>query len=204
MSSGSLTRSNNPPNIKNLMANRLLRRITLPLVGILGPIAIRLARRSMRLRFVNRKRFDRLREKGKPILLAFWHGQLFMMPYAYSGNRISIMISRHQDGEFISRAMESFGFNITRGSTTAGGTMALRAMVKRFRQGFDLAFTPDGPRGPRHRVQPGVIQAARLTGGAILPVSFDCSKKNSSGPGTGSWSPYHSRPVTSCTERRSR
>ncbi len=204
MSSGALTRSYNPPNMKNLMANRLLKRITIPLVGILGPIAIRLVRRSMRLRFVNRERFDRLREQGKPVLLAFWHGQLFMMPYAYSGNRVSIMISRHQDGEFISRAMESFGFNITRGSTSTGGSMALRAMVKRFRQGFDLAFTPDGPRGPRHRVQSGVIQAARLTGGAILPVSFDCSKKNSSGPGTGSWFPCPFRPVFSCTERGSR
>jgi len=50
----------------------------------------------------------------------------------------------------------------------------LREVVRRLREGWDAAFTPDGPRGPRHVVQPGVIEAARLSGAPIVPVSFAC------------------------------
>jgi lysophospholipid acyltransferase (LPLAT)-like uncharacterized protein len=185
------------------MASRILQRIALPLAGLLGSTAIRLTRLSMRLEYVNREVMDRLREGGEKIILAFWHGQLFMMPYVYPGEQITILVSRHRDGEYISRAMEWFGFATTRGSTTSGGGLALRGMVKKYRQGFDLAFTPDGPRGPRHRVQPGVIQAGRLTGGPIVPVAFDCTKKNFSGAGTGSSCRGRFRPESSSSASRS-
>lgn len=168
------------------MANRLLQRIALPLSGLVGSSAIRLTRLFMRLRYENREVLERLRGAGEHFILAFWHGQLFMMPYVYPRGRIAILISRHRDGEYISRAMEWLGYATVRGSTTSGGGMALRGMVRQFQRGSDLAFTPDGPRGPRHRVQMGVVQAARLTGGPIVPVAFDSSKKNSSGAGIDS------------------
>ncbi|MEE8111098.1 MAG: lysophospholipid acyltransferase family protein [Acidobacteriota bacterium] len=165
------------------MANRIRERSQYVLAGLLGSAVIRVTRRLMRLQYLDRHIPDRLRKEPRPYILAFWHGRMFMMPYAYREKKIAILISRHRDGEYIHRAMRAFGYSTTRGSSTAGGSMALRALLKRFREGYDLAFTPDGPRGPRHQVQPGVIQAARLTGGAILPVSFGCSKKNFSIPG---------------------
>ena len=58
------------------------------------------------------------------------------------------------------------------GSSTRGGAGALREIVRRIRKGADAGFTPDGPRGPRRRVQPGVIAAARLSGKPIIPVAF--------------------------------
>ena len=95
-----------------------------------------------------------------------------MMPYCYREDRISILISQHRDGEMIARTMGWFGHDSIRGSSTRGGTSALKAVVKQLRAGKDVAFTPDGPRGPRHRVQGGVIQAARLGGVPIVPVTF--------------------------------
>jgi lysophospholipid acyltransferase (LPLAT)-like uncharacterized protein len=141
---------------------------------------------------------------GRPFILAFWHGRLFLMPYAYPGRRIAILISEHRDGEFISRTMARFGFSTARGSSTRGGSAGLREIVRRIRSGFDAAFTPDGPRGPRHVVQPGVITAARLSGAPIIPVTFSCSKKNSSRRGTASCFPCLSDAGSSCTASRSK
>ena len=121
----------------------------------------------------------RLRAEGRSFILAFWHGRLLLMRYAYPGKRITILISRHSDGEMIARTMELFGLHASRGSTTEGGAAGLREIVRRVRQGYDVGFTPDGPRGPCHVAQAGVVLAARLARVPIVPVGFGASKKNS-------------------------
>src|SRR3990172_3764538 len=93
--------------------------------------------------------------------------------------RRSSDLSRHRDGELIARAMRAFGFSAVRGSTTRGGSSALRVLVAEGRRGRGLAGTPDGPKGPRGVVQPGVIQLARLTGLPVFPLAFGASKKKS-------------------------
>ncbi|HSR10730.1 MAG TPA: lysophospholipid acyltransferase family protein, partial [Thermodesulfobacteriota bacterium] len=103
--------------------------------------------------------------------------RLLMMPFLPKRGRVGMMVSRHRDGEFIARAVKLFGIDSLRGSTTQGGTAALRAMIRFYRDGANLAITPDGPQGPRHVVQPGVIELARQTGGPILPVTYSASRK---------------------------
>lgn len=126
----------------------------------------------MRLRHLGREELEELEAQGRACILAFWHGRFLMMPYCYRRGRITILISRNRDGELIARTMSWFGHDATRGSSSRGGAAALKEVVKRLRDGWDVAFTPDGPRGPRFRVQPGVIQAARLSGAPIIPVGF--------------------------------
>jgi lysophospholipid acyltransferase (LPLAT)-like uncharacterized protein len=152
------------------------RRLRLLLVPRLASLLIRVTRRTMRVRHVGREAIDRARAGGRPYIHAFWHGHLFLMPYSYAGPGISILISAHHDGELIARTMARFGHASIRGSTTSGGAGALRQAVRALRAGRDLGFTPDGPRGPRHAVQMGVIQAARLGGAAIVPVAFAASR----------------------------
>ena len=153
-------------------------------------LAIRCVRATSRIRREIPASIREAQRLGKPYILAFWHGRLFLMPYAYPGRNIAILISEHRDGEIISRTMERFGFVTARGSTTRGGAVGLRDIVRRIRSGFDAAFTPDGPRGPRGVAQPGVIAAARLSGAPIVPVTFSCSKKNFSDRGTGFSFPF--------------
>jgi lysophospholipid acyltransferase (LPLAT)-like uncharacterized protein len=155
---------------------RLGERIALWSVPRVAAIWIRLLRASMRIRHLDRAPLDAIDAGDRPYIHAFWHDQLLLMPYAYRGRGITILISRHRDGEYIARTMERFGFHTTRGSSTRGGARGLLAAVRRVREGYDLGITPDGPRGPRHRVQAGVIEAARLTGCPILPVTFACSR----------------------------
>jgi len=150
--------------------------IGLWLVPRLASLFIRGVRATMSLRCSGREGLEALRAGGRTYIHAFWHGHLLLMPYAYPGGRIAILISEHRDGEYIARTMARFGHHSVRGSTTSGGAAALRKAVRMARSGWDLGFTPDGPRGPRHEVQRGVILAARLSGSPIVPVSFAASR----------------------------
>lgn len=161
-----------------------LERLKLFILPLLASLVIRLLRATLRITHVNREALARARgADGRRYILSFWHGRLLLMRYSYPGERITVMISRHRDGELIARTMAWFGIHSTRGSTTSGGMAALREIVRRIRDGWDAAFTPDGPRGPRHVVQPGVIEAARLAGAPIVPVTFAAR----SGRKLGSW-----------------
>ena len=151
------------------------RRATDAAIPVVAAVVIRAIRWTMRLHHVGRAPLDALRTSGRSYIHAFWHGHLFLMPYSYTGEKIAIMISEHRDGELIARTMGHFGHASIRGSTTSGGAGALRAAVRALRDGADVGFTPDGPRGPAQRVQPGVIQAARLSGAPIVPVAFGAS-----------------------------
>jgi lysophospholipid acyltransferase (LPLAT)-like uncharacterized protein len=110
-------------------------------------------------------------------IIAFWHQRLLMMPFLRHQGRVGMLISQHRDGEYIARAVESFGIDSVRGSTTRGGLSALRGMERFLRTGANVAITPDGPQGPKHIVQIGVIELARLTGAPILPVTYSASRK---------------------------
>jgi hypothetical protein len=92
------------------------------------------------------------------------------MPYAYPGPRLVVLSSHHRDAEMLVRILRRFGLDIARGSSTRGGAAGLRAVVKKASLGYDVGLTPDGPRGPRRRVAPGILLEARLCGLPIVPV----------------------------------
>jgi lysophospholipid acyltransferase (LPLAT)-like uncharacterized protein len=140
-------------------------------------LLIVVTRWTMRITYLNRAVVHQFVEEDQRYILAFWHGRLLMMPYACLRKKLTALISRHRDGEFIARTMAYFGFHSTRGSTTSGAVSALKEILRKPREGYDIAITPDGPRGPRYQVQMGVIEIARLTGLPIVPVSFSASRK---------------------------
>jgi len=119
----------------------------------------------------------RAREReGRPFILAFWHRHLVLMRYAYFGRWITVMVSQSRDGEISARSLARLGVDVARGSTTRGGAMGLRDLLRHAAEGSDLAFTPDGPRGPARKVQPGVVVAAGMTGFPVIPVAVGASR----------------------------
>lgn len=86
------------------------------------------------------------------------------------------MISASRDGELIARTMEYFDIGAVRGSSTRGGRAAFREMLDLAKAPQDLVITPDGPKGPRHKVKEGVVQLARLSGRPVVPMTFVCSR----------------------------
>ena len=166
----------------------LSERFTLWLGPILASGLIRALRRTIRWTRVNEGVVLELHRVTRPYVHAFYHDQLMMMTYSYlgqtHGRRLVVLSSRHRDGEYVSRTLERFGHQMVRGSTGRGGVAGLKEMIRHLRAGRDVAFATDGPRGPRHRVQMGAIEAARLGRAPLVPVAFAASKKKPCGPGT--------------------
>ncbi len=123
-------------------------------------------------------------DQGKPFILAFWHGRILMMPYCWRrGVSIHMLISQHRDGQIIARTVSHFGIRTVAGSSSKGGSAALRNMLKALKGGQCVGITPDGPRGPRMRASDGIVQVARLSGVPILPCSFSARRRRI----MGSW-----------------
>jgi lysophospholipid acyltransferase (LPLAT)-like uncharacterized protein len=152
--------------------NPTTERILLSVVPRLAWLYIRLLRRTLRTRYERSEVLDACRRDPGQYILAFWHSRFLMMPFAYPDRRITILSSRHRDSEMLARVLVRFGYALSKGSSTEGGAAGLRDVIRKVRDGYDVAFTPDGPRGPRRRAKPGVIAAARLTGLPVVPVAF--------------------------------
>lgn len=104
-------------------------------------------------------------------IYAFWHENLLLPAYYYARPNVYVLISRHADGQLIAEVAERLGFRTVRGSRARGGTAALRELL-RLSRAAHVAITPDGPRGPRRQVQPGMIYLAAQTGLPIVPVGI--------------------------------
>ena len=120
---------------------------------------------------------ETLEKEGKGIIYAIWHNQQLFLLYPYRGRKIAALISQSSDGEYIARCLPKFGMIAIRGSTTRGGTRALIKLLQATREGYCPMLTPDGPRGPIYKVQPGILFLARKTGWPIVPVGSALSHK---------------------------
>lgn len=148
------------------------------LQNVLPPIGfayIRLLHRTMRIEFRGKEALEEARRAEGRYILAFWHSRFVLMPYAYPGPRLVVLSSHHRDAEMLVRILRRFGLDIARGSSTRGGAAGLRSILRKTKAGYDVGFTPDGPRGPRRRVTPGVITLARLSGLPIIPVTYSAA-----------------------------
>ncbi len=169
--------------------SRLAAWLKMRVVPPLGAWIIRGLRATMRVEMRGEAELDALYREGRNVVIAFWHAQQLLMPYAYRGKGLRVLISQHGDGEIIARIIARFGMGTVRGSSTRGGAAALRELIRVGRAGTDIAVTPDGPKGPRQEAKLGVVQLAKAAELPIVPLVFACSKKNSSRVGIASWSP---------------
>jgi len=142
------------------LTKKISRYLALIFVPLIGSLLIRL------LSFTNKKEFIAPESLGdEPFIMACWHGELLMIPYAYTRYKknphVKLLISEHFDGNLIAKTLNFFGFETIRGSSTRGGAKALIRSIKELKSGYDLGITPDGPKGPRHEVSDGIIVMAQ-------------------------------------------
>ena len=104
-------------------------------------------------------------------LYAFWHGQLLVDTLYMRRHPVRVLISLHRDGEYIAQVVRRLGLRTVRGSTSRGGYRSLVELIRWGRAGEGLAISPDGPRGPRRKVQPGAILVAQRAGIPIIPIA---------------------------------
>jgi hypothetical protein len=130
----------------------------------------------------------RLRDAGRPFILAFWHGRLLMIPMAWQRLApMHMLISGHSDGRIIADAVRYFDVDSIVGSSNQGGTGALRAMVRYLRDGDCVGITPDGPNGPAMRATSGIVAAAKISQAPVIPITYATSRRRI----LRSWDRFH-------------
>ena len=147
-------------------------------LGLAAGLVARAFLRTVRFSLVTHPDLDAT--QSAPWVLAFWHGQQFALHRWKKRRRTTVLVSLSDDGEIQTGALSSLGLVVERGSSSRGGAMGLKGIVRRMRQGHDAAFAVDGPRGPRGVVRGdgnrvGAILAARLGGGSVVPLASACS-----------------------------
>jgi lysophospholipid acyltransferase (LPLAT)-like uncharacterized protein len=169
----------------------------LSLTAFAGATFIRLLHATLRVRHIRVQKMARVPQ----YIIAFWHRHLLLMLHARYRRPISVIISRSRDGEMIARVFDWYGVESARGSTTRGGSAALREMIRVAAAGKNIVFTPDGPKGPPCVAKDGVVWAARATGLPIVPIAFAAKKKSCCAPGTEWSSPIrsHARSFSTAT-----
>jgi lysophospholipid acyltransferase (LPLAT)-like uncharacterized protein len=130
----------------------------------------------------------RFRESGvqpwkPPFIFVLWHSRILPLLALHKGEGMVLLISRHRDGEYVADLAEGWGYRSVRGSTQRRGEVGLLGVVRALEAGAIVAITPDGPRGPRERVQPGAIAAAQHAGVPIVAAGA----RTSSAWYFGSW-----------------
>ena len=156
--------------------------VTARLGDALGPpaaaVLVRLLGATLRLRVTGADALKPHWAARRPLIYTVWHGRILMVPWlnarlrrTHGARPVTVLVSRSRDGEIVARFIRRFGLDAVRGSSSRGGGPAARALVRRIERGEDVAVVPDGPRGPRGRVQPGVVTLAALTGAPIVPLA---------------------------------
>lgn len=112
---------------------------------------------------------------AKPVIFALWHNRIFTMPPIWlrtgGKNRSTVVLtSASRDGTTLAKAMEAFGIGSIRGSSSRRAVAALIGMKNALLEGQDVCVTPDGPKGPRYQVQPGLLKIAQTTETDIIPI----------------------------------
>jgi len=116
---------------------------------------------------------------GQPVIFSLWHNRLAisMLVHRRYPRRLAALVSASKDGALLAAVLGTFGVQQVRGSSSRRGPQALLEMASRAESGYDLAVTPDGPKGPRYVVQKGVIDLAQVTGLPIIPVTCNTRRK---------------------------
>ena len=150
-------------------------------VAFLISLLMRFITGSLRYRWVFQP--ELLVPDAGPFIFAIWHNRCSVAPAMYKfflkerGERLgqrtmAAIVSLSRDGSVMARVMEHFGVQPVRGSSSRRGGMALLELATWAARGYDVAITPDGPRGPRYSVQTGAIKLAQISGRPIVPVSY--------------------------------
>lgn len=146
-----------------MIYERILARLVWLLVSIWS--------RTVTFRMLNNEVRERMAAKGQNCIYAFWHGSLLMLLQSHHDSRLVIPVSESRDGDFVARVITYFGFETARGSSKRKGHKALLSLITKMRQGKNVGISVDGPRGPLHRVKPGVVFLAGALHAPIIPVA---------------------------------
>ena len=147
----------------------LKERISIRLADLLFYFCIKVVGATVRFEVRGAEHLESIERDQKLPIVCFWHNRIFLGTYFWRNGGVVVLTSKSYDGEYIARFIQRFGFGAIRGSSSRGGAAALIQMTRAMRQGHPMAFSVDGPRGPKYVAKPGAVLVAKKTGNPMLP-----------------------------------
>lgn len=133
---------------------------------------------TLRRRLNNPDGEKQIRSLPGKFILTLWHGQIFyLFYYCRKFSNLYLLISPSQDGDILARLGQLMGYSVIRGSSFKKAVPSARSLIKVLRREGRIAIIADGSRGPRCKVQPGLLQIAGMTGAPVVPLAFDAERK---------------------------
>ena len=132
---------------------------------------------TCRVRWHNRSGLDELVAGDRAYIIAMWHNCSTIAGWVLRNSAATVIVSESRDGEYVSRLANLFGINTIRGSSSAGALKAMRGAMELLRANRPIAVTPDGPRGPKYKMQTGALWLAAAHKVPIIPLHIESSRQ---------------------------
>jgi lysophospholipid acyltransferase (LPLAT)-like uncharacterized protein len=152
----------------------MFRRVFLPWIAW---IFFRLWSMTWRLVCIESEGLKKAIANGEPIVFAHWHGDELKILPLIKPYKVAAMTSTSKDGQLVDFAVRRLGGATSRGSSTRGGIGALKGMIRLMGEGYRASMAVDGPKGPLHKVKPGVLELSRLAKAQIVPLGAATDRK---------------------------
>jgi len=150
---------------------RARRRIGAALIPTFAPPVLRLLSRTGKIDVLEPEHFSEAARHPR-WLATLWHGRMLLGLPAYGDQALRVLVSPSGDGDLAATLLGRFRYEVIRGSSNKSPARALREMLRELKRGGSIIITPDGPRGPRHSMNPGPAWMSRATGFPVLPCGF--------------------------------
>jgi lysophospholipid acyltransferase (LPLAT)-like uncharacterized protein len=139
-------------------------------VRVCATPVVRALSRSWQFETHREERWHRAVADPLPYIFVLWHEAILPLLWHHRDSGIAIVVSQGREGRYVGDYASRLGYRLLSGSSSRGGPRALLGAVRSLEEGHPVAITPDGPKGPRRELKPGVVQAAQRTGALVVPL----------------------------------
>lgn len=133
--------------------------------------------KTLQVGYKNKKVVDDFRKKKQNYVLAFWHGTMLPSWFLHRNDGFAALTSKSKDGDLLAKQLKHWNYKVVRGSSSKGGDVALGIMVDHAKNGYSIAITPDGPRGPEHKFKAGAVITAKKSGVPVVLMGVGIKSK---------------------------
>ena len=138
------------------------------LLGFLVWLIYKIISMTWRVQIFEPATMQKSLQQKESLILSHFHGDEIALISLVPKYKIATMTSTSKDGEIMNTVLMLLGAKTSRGSSTRGGVSALKGLLSLMKKGHNCSFAVDGPKGPLHKVKPGVFETSRLTKSKIF------------------------------------
>ncbi|MHB8578369.1 MAG: lysophospholipid acyltransferase family protein [Ignavibacteriaceae bacterium] len=139
--------------------------------------ALNILCKSLKFNYTNKQVIEEMEEQKKNYILAFWHGSMLPPWYLFRNKNFAALTSQSKDGDLLAKILRKWNFNVVRGSSSQGGSVALGILIDYAKNNLSVALTPDGPRGPFHKFKAGAVITAKKSNLPLVLVAVGIKHK---------------------------